>query len=263
MAARKSAKSKSSSKDDPVIIEGQAEDVDVQENVNDHQNAAPNPKNTSAKPHGQKSPAVVMAGFALFLALLASGGVVWMMMVMTSPRDTSWQDNFTARLEALEQQTQQQSDQHSAEQAEWQSHLDQHGEMTAATATEIAALKQAQQVLMDDLTALKSDFEAQQSAVTPPEPNSTPATDPSAAIDPAVIATLKSEIAQLTARLDALESTINEMTKAASTASATASAPSASTGDAAQSTDSDQGGWWSSLFGVIKISRIPAEGEAQ
>jgi len=258
MAARKSAKSKSPSIDDPVIIEGQAEDVDVQENVNDHQNAAPNPKNTSAKPHGQKSPAVVMAGFALFLALLASGGVLWMMMVMTSPKDTSWQDNFTARLEALEQQTQQQSDQHSAEQAEWQSHLDQHGEMTAATATEIAALKQAQQVLMDDLTALKSDFEAQQTAVT-----STPATDPSAAIDPAVIATLKSEIAQLTARLDALESTINEMTKAASTASATASAPSASTGDAAQSIDADQGGWWSSLFGVIKISRIPAEGEAQ
>ena len=83
MAARKSAKNKSASSADPVIIDGQAEDVKVQESGKD----APNTQNTASQINSQtanktsgqtsnrKSPATVIAGLALFVALLASGGV--------------------------------------------------------------------------------------------------------------------------------------------------------------------------------------------
>jgi len=272
MAARKSAKNKSSSETDPVIIEGQAEDVKVEESGKDAPNAeakkpaseksTPNAQNTSSQTPSRKSPATVIAGLALFVALLASGGVGWMIMMMTAPQDTAWQDSIIARLEAVEKQVQEQAGQESA----WQTHLDQQGEISTANGAAIAALKEAQQALLDDLTTLKSDIEARQSAN-----NETAAADTAQAlnpspIDPAVIDALEGDLAQLKSRLEALEGSVDQLAEAAieketTTAASTSDAPNdAPASDAA---DANQGGWWSSLFGIVKISRIPPEDGAQ
>jgi hypothetical protein len=259
MAARKSAKNKSAPSADPVIIDGQAEDVKVQESGKDAPNTQNSSSQTANKTDSRKSPATVIAGLALFVALLASGGVGWMIMMMTAPQDTAWQDSITARLEAVEAKLQEQAGQQSA----WQTHLDQQGEISAANETSIAALKEAQQALLDDLTALKSDIEARQSAVNATAAADTPQSINPPAIDPAVIDALESDLAQLTSRLEALEGSVDQLTEAARATPETPATQPQSDAPASDSTDANQGGWWSSLFGIVKISRIPAEDGAQ
>ena len=262
MAARKSAKNKSASSADPVIIDGQAEDVKVQESGKN----APNAQNTSSQTANKttsqtasrKSPATVIAGLALFVALLASGGVGWMIMMMTAPQDTAWQDSITARLEAVEAKLQEQAGQQSA----WQTHLDQQGEISAANETSIAALKEAQQALLDDLTALKLEIEARQSAIHATAADTAQSINPPA-IDPAVIDALESDLAQLTSRLEALEGSVDQLTEAARATPETPATQPQSNAPATEADNADQGGWWSSLFGIVKISRIPAEDGAQ
>ena len=267
MAARKSAKNKSASSADPVIIDGQAEDVKVQESGK----YAPNAQNTSSQTANKttsqtasqtasrKSPATVIAGLALFVALLASGGVGWMIMMMTAPQDTAWQDSITARLEAVEAKLQEQAGQQSA----WQTHLDQQGEISAANETSIAALKEAQQALLDDLTTLKSDIEARQSAVNATAAADTPQSINPPAIDPAVIDGIEGDLAQLTSRIEALEGSVDQLTEAARATPETPATQPQSDAPATEADNADQGGWWSSLFGIVKISRIPAEDGAQ
>jgi len=273
MAARKSAKNKSASSADPVIIDGQAEDVKIQESGKDAPNAetkkpaseksTPDLKNTTSqtlnKTPSRKSPATVIAGLALFVALLASGGVGWMIMMMTTPQDTAWQDSITARLEAVEAKLQEQAGQQSA----WQTHLDQQGEISAANETSIAALKEAQQALLDDLTTLKSDIEARQSAVNATAAADTPQSINPPAIDPAVIDDLESDLAQLTSRLEALEGSVDQLTEAARATPETPATQPISDAPPSEADNANQGGWWSSLFGIVKISRIPAEDGAQ
>jgi len=267
MAARKSAKNKSASSADPVIIDGQAEDVKVQESGKD----APNTQNTASQINSQtanktsgqtsnrKSPATVIAGLALFVALLASGGVGWMIMMMTAHQDTAWQDSITARLEAVEAKLQEQAGQQSA----WQTHLDQQGEISAANETSIAALKEAQQDALDDLTALKSDIEARQSAVNATAAADIPQSINPPAIDPAVIDAIEGDLAQLKSRLEALEGSVDQLTEAAHATPETPPTQSISDAPASDADNANQGGWWSSLFGIVKISRIPAEDGAQ
>ncbi len=259
MAARKSAKNKSASSADPVIIDGQAEDVKVQESGKDAPNAQNTTASQTAKSPSRKSPATVIAGLALFVALLASGGVGWMIMMMTAPQDTAWQDSITARLEAVEAKLQEQAGQQSA----WQTHLDQQGEISAANETSIAALKEAQQALLDDLTALKSDIEARQSAVNATAAADIPQSINPPAIDPAVIDALESDLAQLKSRLEALEGSVDQLTEAAHATPETPPTQSISDAPASDADNANQGGWWSSLFGIVKISRIPAEDGAQ
>ena len=255
MAARKSAKNKSASSADPVIIDGQAEDVKVQESGKD----APNAQTTASQTASRKSPATVIAGLALFVALLASGGVGWMIMMMTAPQDTAWQDSITARLEAVEAKLQEQAGQQSA----WQTHLDQQGEISAANETSIAALKEAQQDVLDDLTTLKSEIEARKSAVNATAAADAPQSINPPAIDPAVIDALESDLAQLTSRLEALEGSVDQLTEAARATPETPATQPQSNAPATEAADANQGGWWSSLFGIVKISRIPAEDGAQ
>jgi len=265
MAARKSAKNKSASSADPVIIDGQAEDVKVQESGKDAPNAktkkpaseksTPDFKNTASR----KSSATVIAGLALFVALLASGGVGWMIMMMTAPQDTAWQDSITARLEAVEAKLQEQAGQQSA----WQTHLDQQGEISAANETSIAALKEAQQALLDDLTALKLEIEARQSAINATADADTDQSIKPPAIDPAVIDALESDLAQLKSRLEALEGSVDQLAEAARATPETPATQPQSNAPATEADNADQGGWWSSLFGIVKISRIPAEDGAQ
>ena len=259
MAARKSAKNKSASSADPVIIDGQAEDVKIQESGKDAPNAQNTTNQTASQTASRKSPATVIAGLALFVALLASGGVGWMIMMMTTPQDTAWQDSITARLEAVEAKLQEQAGQQSA----WQTHLDQQGEISAANETSIAALKEAQQALLDDLTALKLEIEARQSAINATADADTPQSINPPAIDPAVIDDLESDLAQLTSRLEALEGSVDQLTEAARATPETPATQPQSKAPATEADNADQGGWWSSLFGIVKISRIPAEDGAQ
>ncbi|NBQ83559.1 MAG: hypothetical protein EBU10_04960 [Alphaproteobacteria bacterium] len=269
MAARKSAKNKSASSADPVIIDGQAEDVKVQESGKDAPNAetkkpaseksTPDFKNTASQTASRKSSATVIAGLALFVALLASGGVGWMIMMMTTPQDTAWQDSITARLEAVEAKLQEQAGQQSA----WQTHLDQQGEISAANETSIAALKEAQQALLDDLTALKLEIAARQSAINATADADTDQSIKPPAIDPAVIDALESDLAQLKSRLEALEGSVDQLTEAARATPETPATQPQSNAPATDADNADQGGWLSSLFGIVKISRIPAEDGAQ
>ena len=244
----KKAKAKSkpqpvSSSEDSMVIDGTAEDVTGKPNktasaetkpkADAKKEASPSP---SSKSPSQKRPlsqfATLMAGVALVLA-------GWAVFISQKNIDPAWRGELTSRLSTLETAIQQPP-----------SFDDRH----LARQENLAALEAKITSLNDAMTALSAELESKITAAIPSTGQSQDGNTPEA------LTNIKQEMEQLRQEIDSLKADIATI-KTEITTKLSAAKPSAQSDHSTANTDQAQpevsGSWWQSLFGSIRISRLP------
>ena len=243
----KKAKAKSkpqqvSSSEDSVVIDGTAEDVTDKTNKTTSTEAKPKADSKKeASPPSSKSPSqkIPLSAFAILISVVALGLAGWAVFIGQKNINPAWRGDLASRLSGVETAIQQPAtfdDRHLARK-----------ENLAALETQITNLHES-------MTALSADIEDQISAAVPSSGQSSQTTDTQ------VFTNLKQEMEQLRQEIDSLRAEIARIKTdiTAKTPATKPPAPKKTNPDQAQPEDS--GSWWQSLFGSIRISRLPDDG---
>ncbi len=239
-AKAKSKPQSTAPSEDTVVIDGTAEDVTGKSNKTASTEAKPkaDAKKESSPPPSSKSQSQKrpLSQFAMLMAVVALGLAGWAVFIGQKNIDPAWRGDLASRLSDLEVAVQQPAtfdDRHLARQEN------------------LAALEAQITRLHDSMTALSADLETKITAAIPSSGQSQDG------INPDVLINIQQDMEQLRQEIDRLKADIATI-KTDITAKLSAAKPPAPTQanpDQAQSEDS--GSWWQSLFGSIRISRLP------
>ena len=237
------AKSKSQStapSEDSVVIDGTAEDVTGKTNKAASAEAKPkaDSKKESSPPPSSKSQSqkIPLSVFAMLMAVVALGLAGWAVFISQKNIDPAWRGDLASRLSGVEAAIQRPAtfdDRHLARQEN------------------LTALEAQVTSLNDAMTALSAELETKITAATPSSGQSQDG------INPGALTNIKQEMEQLRQEIDSLKAEI-----ATIKTDITAKTPAPAQDNQAkvnpdQVQPEDSGSWWQSLFGSIRISRLP------
>lgn len=239
-AKAKSKPESTSSSEESVIIDGTAEDVT--DKTKTAASAEDKPKADAKKessPPPSKSPSKKspLSQFAMLMAVVALGLAGWAVFIGQKNIDPAWRGDLASRLSNVEAAIQ-----------DPPSFDDRH----LARQENLAALEAQVTSLHDAMTRLSADLETRIAAAVPSSAGqSSPATDTQ------VLTDLKQEMEQLRQEIALLQAEIATIKTDISTKISTAEPPAPENTNPDQAAPEDSGSWWQSLFGSIRISRLP------
>lgn len=250
-AKAKSAPKSAPSQEETVIIDGTAEEVTSQDKKNATGEAKPKadqatPKDKANNPPPKTSPSkksqkIPLSLFVMLMAVMALGLAGWAVMIGQKNIDPLWRGDLTTRVANLET---------GAEQGFDDSHLARQ-ENLEALAKEITTINER-------ITALSAEFESKITAATAPSSDAVTPAQPSNIADETItkmaahLDRLHQDITRLQAEIEALKSVQDDHIKAQH--SPTPKASNQPQGEAVENLS-----WWQSLFGSIRISRLPEQ----
>ena len=259
-AKAKSAPKSAPSQEESVIIDGTAEEVTSQDKKNATGEAKPkadqakskdaqaknSPPNKSPSKKSQKIP---LSLFAMLMAVMALGLAGWAVMIGQKNIDPQWRGDLTSRVTNLEtglktatQNPPSFDDGHLAQQ-----------ENLEALAKKITTIN-------DRITALSAEFESKIAAANTPSSDAVTPAQPSNITDETITAMaahlnrLHQDITRLQAEIEALKTVQDDHIKAQHSP-APQSASQANNQPQGEAVENQS--WWQSLFGSIRISRLP------
>ena len=232
--------------EDSVVIDGTAEDVTGTSNKTASAKAKPkaDSKKEASPPPSSKSqsPRRPLSAFAMLMAVVALGLAGWAVFIGQKNIDPAWRGDLATRLSNLETAIEQPAtfdDRHLARQDD-----------LAALESQIINLKEM-------MTVLSAEFEAQIAMAT-----SAPLDQSQEGINTEAFTNIKQEMERLHQDIDSLKADIATIktditakTSAPKPPAPTPANPAITNPDLAE--PADQKSWWQSLFGSIRISRLP------
>ena len=255
-AKAKSAPKSAPSQEETVIIDGTAEEVTSQDKKNATGEAKPkadqakskdaqaknSPPNKSPSKKSQKIP---LSLFAMLMAVMALGLAGWAVMIGQKNIDPQWRGDLTSRVTNLET---------GAEQGFDDGHL--------ARQENLEALAKKITTINDRITALSAEFESKIAAAKAPSSDAVTPAQPSNITDETITAMaahldrLHQDITRLQAEIEALKIVQDDHIKAQHSP-APQSASQANNQPQGEAVENQS--WWQSLFGSIRISRLPEQ----
>lgn len=241
-AKAKSKPQSTAPSEDSVVIDGTAEDVTDKTNKTASTEAKPKAdakKGASSPPSSQsQSQKIPLSVFAMLMAVVALGLAGWAVFIGQKNIDPAWRGDLASRLSSLEAAIQQPptfDDRHLARQ-----------ENLAALEAQITSLH-------DAMTALSAELETKITAATP---SSSVSQD---GINPEALTSIKQEMENLHQEIDSLKAEIATIKTEISEKISVAKSPTPTKANPDQAAPEDSGSWWQSLFGGIRISRLPED----
>ena len=225
--------------EDTVVIDGTAEDVTGKTNKIASSEAKPKAntkKETSPPPSSSQSQKRPLSQFAMLMAVVALGLAGWAVFIGQKNINPAWRGDLTSRLSNVEAAIQQPP-----------SFDDRH----LARQENMAVLEDQITSLNDSMTALSADLERRIAAAVPSSGQS------QEGINSEALTMIKQDMEQLRQEIDGLKADIATMKTDITTKISAAKPPAPAKANPDQLKTQDQGSWWQSLFGSIRISRLP------
>ena len=239
-AKAKSKPQSTAPSEDTVVIDGTAEDVTDKSNKTASTEAKPkaDAKKESSPPPSSKSQSQKrpLSQFAMLMAVVALGLAGWAVFIGQKIIDPAWRGDLASRLSTLETAIQQPptfDDRHLARQEN------------------LAVLEAQIKNLYDSMTALSADLETK---ITLAIPSSGQSQD---GINSESLTNIKQEMEQLRQEIDIVKADIATIKTDITAKISAAKPPAPAKVNPDQVETQDPGSWWQSLFGSIRISRLP------
>ena len=240
-AKAKSKPQSTAPSEDTVVIDGTAEDVTGKTNKSTSAEAKPKTytKKESSPPPSSKSQSQKrpLSQFAMLMAVVALGLAGWAVFIGQKNIDPAWRGDLASRLSNVEAAIQQPTtfdDRHLARQ-----------ENLSVLEAQITSLNAS-------MTALSADLEKRIASAT-----STSSGQSQEGINSEALTNVKQDMEQLRQEIDGLKADMATIKTDITTKISAAEPPAPENTNPDQAAPEDSGSWWQSLFGSIRISRLP------
>ena len=240
-AKAKSKPQSTAPSEDTVVIDGTAEDVTGKTNKSTSAEAKPkaDAKKESSPPPSSKSQSQKrpLSQFAMLMAVVALGLAGWAVFIGQKNIDPAWRGDLASRLSNVEAANQQPTtfdDRHLARQ-----------ENLSVLEAQITSLNAS-------MTALSADLEKRIASAT-----STSSGQSQEGINSEALTNVKQDMEQLRQEIDGLKADMATIKTDITTKISAAEPPAPENTNPDQAAPEDSGSWWQSLFGSIRISRLP------
>ena len=240
-AKAKSKPQSTAPSEDTVVIDGTAEDVTGKTNKSTSAEAKPktDTKKESSPPPSSKSQSQKrpLSQFAMLMAVVALGLAGWAVFIGQKNIDPAWRGDLASRLSNVEAAIQQPTtfdDRHLARQ-----------ENLSVLEAQITSLNAS-------MTALSADLEKRIASAT-----STSSGQSQEGINSEALAKIKQDMEELRQEIDGLKADMATIKTDITTKISAAEPPAPENTNPDQAAPEDSGSWWQSLFGSIRISRLP------
>jgi len=240
-AKAKSKPQSTAPSEDTVVIDGTAEDVTGKTNKSTSAEAKPkaDAKKESSPPPSSKSQSQKrpLSQFAMLMAVVALGLAGWAVFIGQKNIDPAWRGDLASRLSNVEAAIQQPTtfdDRHLARQ-----------ENLSVLEAQITSLNAS-------MTALSADLEKRIASAT-----STSSGQSQEGINSEALTNVKQDMEQLRQEIDGLKADMATIKTDITTKISAAEPPAPENTNPDQAAPEDSGSWWQSLFGSIRISRLP------
>ena len=240
-AKAKSKPQSTAPSEDTVVIDGTAEDVTGKTNKSTSAEAKPktDTKKESSPPPSSKSQSQKrpLSQFAMLMAVVALGLAGWAVFIGQKNIDPAWRGDLASRLSNVEAAIQQPTtfdDRHLARQ-----------ENLSVLEAQITSLNAS-------MTALSADLEKRIASAT-----STSSGQSQEGINSEALTNVKQDMEQLRQEIDGLKADMATIKTDITTKISAAEPPEPENTNPDQVAPEDSGSWWQSLFGSIRISRLP------
>ncbi len=239
-AKAKSKPQSTAPSEDTVVIDGTAEDVTGKTNKSTSAEAKPkaDAKKESSPPPSSKSQSQKrpLSQFAMLMAVVALGLAGWAVFIGQKNIDPAWRGDLASRLSNVEAAIQQPTtfdDRHLARQ-----------ENLSVLEAQITSLNAS-------MTALSADLEKRMASAVPSSGQSQEGSNSEA------LAKIKQDMEELRQEIDGLKADMATIKTDITTKISAAEPPAPENTNPDQAAPEDSGSWWQSLFGSIRISRLP------
>ena len=239
-AKAKSKPQSTASSEDTVVIDGTAEDVTGKTNKSTSAEAKPkaDAKKESSPPPSSKSQSQKrpLSQFAMLMAVVALGLAGWAVFIGQKNIDPAWRGDLASRLSNVEAAIQQPTtfdDRHLARQ-----------ENLSVLEAQITSLNAS-------MTALSADLEKRIASAVPSSGQS------QEGINSEALGKIKQDMEELRQEIDGLKADMATIKTDITTKISAAEPPAPENTNPDQAAPEDSGSWWQSLFGSIRISRLP------